>query len=81
LPGKGERRNDAAERAGDGTARGGNALATPVVQASGLTHEAFAGLDGMTYGDGATLALGDDLDAIADNRATAKKSGDTIPIS
>ena len=39
-----------------------NLLATPVTLASGLTYEAFGGLDGFTYGNGITLALGDDLD-------------------
>ena len=39
-----------------------NILATPVTLASGFSYEAFGGLDGLTYGNGITLALGDDLD-------------------
>jgi len=35
--------------------------ATPVPLATGLTYEAFAGLDALAYGNGVTLALGHDL--------------------
>ena len=33
-----------------------------VALASGLTYEAFGGIDAMAYGNGVTLALGHDLD-------------------
>ena len=39
-----------------------NELATPVPLASGLTYQPFGGLDAMTYGNNATLALAYDLD-------------------
>ncbi len=39
-----------------------NEFATPVTLATGGSYEPFGGLDGLTYGNGVTLALGYDLD-------------------